>query len=163
MKTKEILVVLVLGLALVVLWVVQPRNPPQPLPYPKGGVDALPLKVRGMRGGDEVLSAAEFNEWCDRLVAAGAIDSAKFPREQTVRSQLNLLWALGLASKNTILGDKTEMMNPEYGGAGGFASTGGWTLAKGEAMTHYNQHQFFTLTAEQQALVDKISRGIYRP
>ena len=75
---------------------------------------------------------------------------------------LNLLWALGLANKNPIL-DTGEMVNPAYGGAGNFASTGGWTIAKGSPMNHYSQHKFFNLTAEQQALVDKVSRGIYRP
>ena len=55
------------------------------------------------------------------------------------------------------------MMNPAYKGAGNFASTGGWTLAKGSAMDHYNMHSLVTLTAEQQALVDRVSRGIYRP
>lgn len=76
---------------------------------------------------------------------------------------LNLLWALGLANKNVILEDKTEMMNPEYGGAGNFASTGGWTIAKGDAMTHYNMHKLVTLSAEQQQLVDRVSRNIFRP
>lgn len=76
---------------------------------------------------------------------------------------LNLLWALGLANKNTILEDKSEMMNPSYGGAGNFASTGGWTLARGNAMDHYNMHALVTLTVEQQALVDSVSRNIYRP
>lgn len=75
---------------------------------------------------------------------------------------LNLFWALGLANKNSIL-ETGEMMNPEYGGAGNFASTGGWSLAKGNSMDHYSMHKFFILTAEQQVLVDKISRGIYRP
>ncbi len=75
---------------------------------------------------------------------------------------LNLLWALGLGSKNSIL-DTGEMTNPEYGGAGNFASTGGWTIAKGDPMDHYSRHQFFTLTPTQQSLVDKVSRGIYRP
>ncbi|MBI4088986.1 hypothetical protein HY415_02730 [Candidatus Kaiserbacteria bacterium] len=80
---------------------------------------------------------------------------------------LNLLWALGLANKNPILEDASEMMNPAYGGAGppagGFASTGGWTLAKGSAMDHYNMHSLMMLTADQQALVDRVSRNIYRP
>lgn len=75
---------------------------------------------------------------------------------------LNLFWALGLANKNPIL-DSGEMMNRAYGGAGNFASTGGWTLAAGDAMEHYSRHTFFALTSEQQALVDTISRGIYRP
>src|SRR3989338_1454430 len=55
------------------------------------------------------------------------------------------------------------MMDPRYGGAGNFASTGGWTLAKGDAMEHYNMHALIALTAEQQKLVDKVSRGIFRP
>ena len=75
---------------------------------------------------------------------------------------LNLFWALGLASKNEIL-EKGEMTDSRYGGAGNFASTGGWTMAKGNAMDHYSRHKFFDLTPEQQSLVDKVSRGIYRP
>ncbi len=55
------------------------------------------------------------------------------------------------------------MTNPAYGGAGNFASTGGWTIARGATMDHYSRHKFFNLTAEQQSLVDKVSRGIYRP
>ena len=55
------------------------------------------------------------------------------------------------------------MMDTRYGGAERFASTAGWTMAKGNPMDHYSKHVFFTLTSEQQALVDKVSRGIYRP
>lgn len=76
---------------------------------------------------------------------------------------LNLLWALGLANRNPILEDKNEMMNPAYKGAGNFASTGGWVLAKGAAMSHYNMHPLIVLTADQQAIVERVSRNIYRP
>ena len=76
---------------------------------------------------------------------------------------LNLLWALGLANSNPILEDTSEMMNPAYGGADRFASTGGWTLAKGSAMSHYNTHMLVPLTPAQQALVDSVSRNIFRP
>lgn len=75
---------------------------------------------------------------------------------------LNFLWALGLASKNPIL-ESGEMQNPAYGGAENFASTAGWTIAKGSPMEHYSRHMFFALTPEQQKLVDKLSRKIYRP
>lgn len=75
---------------------------------------------------------------------------------------LNLFWALGLASKNPIL-ESGEMTNSKYGGAQNFASTAGWTMAKGDPMDHYSKHVFFELNQEQQALVDKISSGIYRP
>lgn len=75
---------------------------------------------------------------------------------------LNLLWALGLGNKNTIL-EKGPMSDKKYGGAGGFASTGGWTLAKRNTMSHYSKHEFFSLSPEQQQLVEKVSWGIYRP
>lgn len=54
-------------------------------------------------------------------------------------------------------------MDPQYGGAGRFASTGGWTLAKDDAMNHYSKHKFVTLTYEQQKLVEQVSKNIYRP
>ena len=132
-----------------------------------------------------------------KLVSAGAIDADKFKAIYEERGAftdeyknllfgqndgklkitsgnagylLNLFWALGLANKNPIL-ESGEMASPAYGGAGNFASTGGWTIAQGpstgsgqaNAMDHYSRHKFFDLTPEQQALVDKISRGIYRP
>lgn len=124
-----------------------------------------------------------------KLVDAGVIDADKFKALYQQRGQLtnedknllvginngkikitkensgyilNLFWALGLANKNEIL-EKGEMMDPQYGGAGKFASTGGWTIAKGGAMEHYSKHALVSLTPEQQALVDKVSRGIYRP
>lgn len=76
---------------------------------------------------------------------------------------LNLLWALGLANANPILADASEMMNPAYGGAGNFASTGGWTLANGPAMNHYGMHALIALTADEQSFVDRVSRNIFRP
>ncbi len=75
---------------------------------------------------------------------------------------LNMLWALGLANKSGVL-DKGEMQDPQYGGAGVFASTGGWSLAQGDPMSHYSKHDLVRLTPEQAALVDKVSRGVYRP
>lgn len=124
-----------------------------------------------------------------RLVSAGVIDADKFKAIYEQRGSftdenknlllgenngklritsansgyvLNLLWALGLANKNPIL-ETGEMVNPAYGGAGNFASTGGWTIAKGNPMNYYSSRSFFNLTQEQQALVEKVSKGIYRP
>src|SRR3989344_2314133 len=57
---------------------------------------------------------------------------------------LNLLWAFGLSNKNPIL-ENGPMIDPKYGGAGGFASTGGWSLANGDAMDHYSMHEFVVL------------------
>lgn len=124
-----------------------------------------------------------------RMVEAGVIDRAQFEALYTGRGGLtdtekkfldgrvdgnivvtqensnfilNLLWALGLGNKNVIL-EKGDMVNPQYGGAGRFASTGGWSLAKGDAMDHYSAHPFITLAQEEQKLVERISGNIYRP
>jgi len=75
---------------------------------------------------------------------------------------LNMLWALGLGNKNPIL-ENGPMMDKQYGGAGNFASTGGWILAQGNAMDHYSMHSFITLTPEQQILVEQVAKNIYRP
>ena len=75
---------------------------------------------------------------------------------------LNLLWALGLGTKNDIL-EEGPMADKRYGGAENFASTGGWTLARGDTMSHYSRHSFVVLTQEQQKLVERVSQNIYRP
>lgn len=75
---------------------------------------------------------------------------------------LNLLWAFGLANKNAIL-ETGPMTDSNYGGPQVFASTGGWTLSKDNAMNHYSKHNFVTLNAAQQELVEKVSKNIYRP
>jgi len=75
---------------------------------------------------------------------------------------LNLFWAFGLGNKNEIL-EKGPMADPRYGDPSRFASTGGWTLAKGNAMDHYSKHLFVVLTPQQQALVEQMSKNIYRP
>ncbi len=75
---------------------------------------------------------------------------------------LNLAWAFGLSNKNPIL-EEGPMTDSRYGGAGGFASTGGWSLSKGKTMDYYSKYQFVILTKEQQELVEKVSKNIYRP
>jgi len=136
-----------------------------------------------------VILPVSWGELGTKLVGVGAIDEKKFKALYEEKGQftkeyeklllgnndgklkitednagylLNLFWALGLASKNPIL-DSGEMTNPTYGGAQNFASTGGWTMTIGDSMDHYSRHKFFDLTSEQQVLVDKVSRGIYRP
>ncbi len=81
---------------------------------------------------------------------------------QNAGTVLNLLWALGLGNENKIL-EQGPMQDPQYGGAGRFASTGGWTIASGNPMNHYSAHQFVTLTSDQQSLVEKVAKNIYRP
>ncbi len=138
---------------------------------------------------DGVVLPVTWGDLGARLVSVGAIDGDKFAEMYDQRGEftpeyqellfgdrkgqlkitkdnagylLNLFWALGLANKNPIL-DTGEMVNPRYGGAKNFASTAGWTMAKGDSMEHFSRHMFFNLTPEQQALVEKVSKGIFRP
>ena len=98
----------------------------------------------------------------DEQMLTGNSDQPIVLTEKNSRYVLDILWAFGLANKNDIL-EKGEMNDKEYGGAGNFASTGGWTLARGTGMDHYSKHAYVVLTSEQQALVDKVSKGIFRP
>lgn len=76
---------------------------------------------------------------------------------------LNLLWAFGLSNKNQIL-EEGPMTDDKYGGdASRFASTGGWSISKGDPMDHYSNYAFVVLTSEQQKLVERVSKNIYRP
>lgn len=76
---------------------------------------------------------------------------------------LNLLWAFGLSNKNRIL-EEGPMVSDEYGGdASRFASTGGWIISKGNPMDYYSKYNFIALTKEQQELVERVSKNIYRP
>jgi len=123
-----------------------------------------------------------------RMVADGVIDEQKFlevfqdglsdDEEQILsgsyegnivmtqansRFVLNVLWAFGLANKNEIL-EQGEMVAEKYGGdASKFASTGGWSLSRGNVMNHFSTHPYVVLTSEQQELVDRVSSGIFRP
>ncbi|MEX1014051.1 MAG: hypothetical protein WDZ80_02740 [Candidatus Paceibacterota bacterium] len=76
---------------------------------------------------------------------------------------LNIFWALGLSNKNKIL-EEGPMTDIKYGGnPARFASTGGWTISVGHAMNHYSDHEFISLTKEQQEKVENVSKGIFRP
>lgn len=140
---------------------------------PKGGV-TLPIK---------------WDDLGKKLIQVGAIDEVKFEslyagrgglnedekkllsgtgngelviNQSNAGLLLNLLWAFGLANKNSIL-ENGPMQDPRYGGAGKFASTGGWIVAKGQAMNHYSKHSIVKLTSKQQELVENVSKNIYRP
>lgn len=75
---------------------------------------------------------------------------------------LNVLWALGLGNKNTIL-ENGPMSSKQYESPGIFASVGGWTLARGSATEHFSRHPLIPLTPDQQLLVERVSKNIYRP
>lgn len=92
------------------------------------------------------------------LTANGTIDPGKLSQV----TELNLLWAFGLANKNQVL-ENGPIMDARYGGPINMASVGSWTVTTGSVMDHYDKHALVTLTADQQALVEKVAKGIYRP
>ena len=155
-------------------------------PVEAGAIDTASL-AKAVLSDEGVTLPISWGELGKRMVADGVIDEQKFRalfeggltnteeqmlsgntnqsivmNQQNSRYLLDLLWAFGLANKNDIL-ENGEMTDKQYGGAGNFASTGGWSLAKGAGFDHYSKHVYVTLTSEQQALVDKVSRGIFRP
>lgn len=119
-----------------------------------------------------------------KMIADGVIDKTKFDSvmgtlsdedkalidgnagnitmtENNSRLILNLLWAFGLANKNAVL-DKGEIMQ-DPAQAGNYASTGGWTLSKGNAMNYFSKSSYVVLDSEQQKMVEDMSKSIFRP
>ena len=126
--------------------------------------------------------------WSDigpRLIALGVIDEAKFrkavnltPEQEEILTRgsdkkmvinsangqfvVDILWALGLAQKSIVY--EEGPMGKEYKKeAGNFASTGGWSLARGNAMAYLHRFDLIPLTPEQQKKVGDIAQNIYRP
>ena len=80
----------------------------------------------------------------------------------SIQFVVDMLWALGLAQKSAVYEDGP--MGKEYKkDAGNFASTGGWTLARGDAMQYLNKFDIVKLSPEQQKLVGDIAQNVYRP
>jgi len=75
---------------------------------------------------------------------------------------LNFFWAVGLANENSIL-TEGPMVQYSDGQIERFASTGGWTLATKPVTELYASLDLIPLTAEQQALVEKVASAVYRP
>jgi rhodanese-related sulfurtransferase len=120
-----------------------------------------------------------------KLAAAGVIDQQKFMdavkpvgtdahvftsestdniRITKANSQfiVDMLWAIGLAQKSFIYTDGP--MGKEYKAqVGNFSSTGGWTLARGNATDYLNHYNFIPLTDAQQQKVASIAKNVYRP
>lgn len=108
--------------------------------------------------GGNILSLEAEKKMLAELIVNGTIDPKKLPQV----TELNLLWAYGLANKNQIL-ENGPIMDTRYGGPTNMASVGGWTVTTGSVMNHYNKHALATLTPDQQSLVEKMAKGIYRP
>ncbi len=142
----------------------------------------LPAKVTPAEGFTLPIS---WDDLGPKLVSLGVIDKQKFEKivqmSELQRAILtdgsegqitinfdnsqfvvDMLWALGLAQKSLVYTEGP--MGKEYAGkAANFASTGGWTLARGNAMDHYNKHEIIPFTSEQHKRVMALAGNVYRP
>lgn len=107
------------------------------------------------------------------LIDLGVIDKSKFTNASSMkgdvvinttnsRDVVNLLWAIGLAQKSIVY-DEGPMGTDYKKDVGNFASTGGWTLAKGDAVNYLNKFDLITLNPDQQKRVAEIAKNVYRP
>ncbi len=120
-----------------------------------------------------------------KLIAAGVIDPDKFIKAANLNSDeekileegsnrpininsdnsqfvVDLLWAIGLAEKSNAY--ETGPMGTDYKkDAPNLSSTGGWTLARGDAMKYLGKSNFFNLDEAQEKRVENIAKNIYRP
>lgn len=140
---------------------------------------------------DKVLPKDGFTlpiSWGDlgpRMVKLGVIDLEKFKEavgptdeqlkiltentDEKIKIDVNngqfivdVLWALGLAQKSIVYNEGP--LGQEYKNeAGDFASTGGWTLAKRDALNYLNKFDLIDLDQDEQARVGGIAKNIYRP
>lgn len=75
---------------------------------------------------------------------------------------VDILWALGLAQKSIVY--TQGPLGQEYKNeAGNFASTGGWTLAKTDALNYLNKFDLIDLDEAEQIRVGEIAKNVYRP
>ncbi len=135
--------------------------------------------------------SASFGNLGPKMVSMGVIDADKFKTTYSKSNQpltseqeeillkgsdqkitinrdnsyflLNFFWAVGLANKSPILDDGDMMKYGGKEGAGNFASTGGWSLSKGNAMNYYSKSVLIPLTKEQDLLVAEVASNIFRP
>jgi len=140
---------------------------------------------------DQVLPQEGFTlpvSWGDlgpRLMQLGVIDPKKFEETMTLTEEqkkilkeggdipikidnsnsqfvVDLLWALGLAQKSIVY-DEGPLGKEYKNEVGNFASTGGWTLAKSDAVNYLNKFDLIPLNPEQQKKVGEIAKNVYRP
>lgn len=96
-----------------------------------------------------------------KILTEGSNEKIKITPENSY-FLLNFFWALGLASKNIIL-DEGPMTKYGQDKIGYFASTGGWTLGKKEAMDYYSKFDWIKLTPDQQKILEDFADNSYRP
>jgi hypothetical protein len=132
--------------------------------------------------------AVQWNDIGQQLLDSGIIDKIKFnslfqndpqkgqylpyldkiTSDHMVINEINsqfmvdTLWGFGLVNKSKVL-EEGVIATADNGNHMNFASTGGWNLGTKLTSELYSSVNILTLTPEQEDLVNKIARNIYRP
>lgn len=96
------------------------------------------------------------------LMLTGSVQGQIRMTEDNAHQLLNIFWGVGFGNKNPIL-ENGPIANSKNTEVGNFASTGGWTLTRGHNMDHFSAHEFIVLSPEQQSIVERTAKNIYRP
>jgi hypothetical protein len=120
------------------------------------GVIDLPKFLQIFEGGNNPLSEYELS-----ILSKGS-DEPIVINAANAHFWLDFFWAVGLANQNAIL-TEGEMASQGIEKVVNFASTGGWQIAKRPVAEIYSSMPMIELSEEQQALLDEITKLIYRP
>lgn len=107
-------------------------------------------------------SGKPFYEDLEKILVDGSDETIVINQENSY-FLLNFFWAVGLSNKSKILTEGEMMQYGGIQGVGNFASTGGWTLGKSDAVKYYAKGNLIPLTAAQEELVKKVAANIFRP
>lgn len=110
---------------------------------------------------EEFEKVMDLTEGQRQILVDGSDDKIQIDSKNS-RFVVNMLWALGLAQKSKVY-DDGPLGAEHKDSVGNFASTGGWTLAKGDALNYFNKHDLIPLSNEQQSKVFEIADNVYRP
>ena len=98
----------------------------------------------------------------EKDILTNGTESGIVINSQNSQFVVDLLWALGLAQRS--LAYEEGPMGKEYKNeVGNFASTGGWNLAKGDAVQYLNKFDLVGLNSDQQRRVAEIAKNVFRP
>lgn len=110
---------------------------------------------------DKFISAANLNSDEEKILKEGGSAPITINQDNS-QFVVDFLWAIGLAQESNAY--KTGEMGTEYKSqVGNFASTGGWTLSRGDAVSYLGKYNLMNLTDKDQARVEAIAKNIYRP
>ncbi len=97
----------------------------------------------------------------EKILTTGSDEKIRIDHKNS-QFVVDVLWALGLAQKSLVY-DEGPLGKEYKNEQGNFASTGGWNLARGDAVNYLNRFNLVPLSADQQKKVGEIAQNVYRP